>query len=399
MRPRSSVLVQPEAVSSEGGAETGTAPQREAFRWVHLLVPLAAFLASRLLGHLSAALAAWVKEVPTTAVLGAWDGRWYLRAALEGYPSVVGPGDFYAGDVAQVQSPIPFFPLFPGLSRAVMEVFGVGVLVAEALAVTAGGAVATCLVWALARDVYDRQVADRAAVLFAFAPGAIVLSMLYAEALAIALLAGALLLMRRRRWVWAGVVAALATATRPNSIVIVGVCVWMAAVAVHRRREWWALAAPLLAPLGMLGYFSYLWAHTGDPLAWFDVQRRGWGERTDLGIRSAELAWEFVKDPVADPYVFVYGLSLLGVLAMGALFLRRPRPPVELTLFTLGVIGLSLASATLNARPRFVFFAFPLVIVLARWTRGRSFGVVAAASGASMTLLGVFYFLERAYYP
>lgn len=369
------------------------------FRWWHLLVPLAAFLASRVVGHTAAAVAAYVKQVPTTSMLGAWDGRWYLRAALEGYPTTIGPGDFYAGDVTQVQSTIAFFPLYPGLSRGVMEVLGVGVLQAELLVGALAGALATCLVWALARDVYGRKVADRAAVLFAFAPGAIVLSMIYAEGLAIALVAGSLLLMRHHRWIAGGLVAALATATRPNALVLIGVCVWMAGVAIYRRREWRALAAPVLAPMGVLGYFGYLWAHTGDPRAWFDVQHRGWGERTDFGVRSWELTVDFLQNPVVNPYVLLHGLSLLAALGLLALLVMRPRPPAELTLFALGVVGLSLASATLNARPRFLFFAFPLIIVLARWLNGRTFGVVAAASGGAMALLGVFYFLEQAYYP
>jgi 4-amino-4-deoxy-L-arabinose transferase-like glycosyltransferase len=351
------------------------------------------------LGYASAVLAAYVKGVPTTSVLGAWDGRWYLRAALEGYPSVIGPGDFYRGDVTQVQSTIPFFPLYPALSRGVMEVFGVGVLGAETAVALVAGALATCLVWALARDVYDRQVADRAAVLFAFAPGAIVLSMLYAEGLAIALLAASLLLMRRSWWVAGGVCAALATATRPNALIIIGVCVWMAGVAVYRRREWRALAAPVLAPLGVLAYFGYLWRHTGEVNAWFDVQRRGWGEKTDLGIKSAQLAWAWVKHPATDPYLVLYGLTLLVGLALLVPFLRRPFPPFELVLFTLASLALSMSSATLNLRPRFLFFAFPLVIVLARWVRGRAYGIVVGASAASMGLLGVFYFLEKAYYP
>ena len=391
----------PSTPGSTPDAEPDAEPDssRAPFRWRMLLVPLGAFLVSRLLGHLATAVAAYVRGVPTSMAIGSWDGRWYLRAALEGYPTSVGPGDFYAADVTQVQSTIAFFPLYPGLSRGLMDLFGLGVLEAEVLVGAAAGALATCLVWALARDVYGRHVADRAAVLFAFAPGAIVLSMLYAEGLAIALVAGCLLLMRQRRWISAGVVAALATASRPNALVLIGVCVWMAGVAIARRREWRALAAPLLAPLGVLGYFAYLRAHTGDPFAWFDVQRRGWGERTDLGARSWELTMEFLETPTANPYTFLHGTSLIVAIVLLALFLKRPRPPVELTLFAFGVIGLSLASATLNARPRFLFFAFPLVIVLARWVHGRAYSVLVAASAASMTLLGVFYFLEKAYYP
>lgn len=55
----------------------------------------------------------------------------------------------------------------------------------------------------------------------------------------------------------------------------------------------------------------------------------------------------------------------------------------------------------INARPRFLFVAFPLVVALAKWARRPPvFTVMAASFAASTTMLTVFYGLQRAsYYP
>ena len=62
----------------------------------------------------------------------------------------------------------------------------------------------------------DAEVAARAMMLFAVFPGSFVLSFAYSEAALIALCAACLLLLLDERWVLAGLVGALATATRPE---------------------------------------------------------------------------------------------------------------------------------------------------------------------------------------
>src|SRR5207302_5593334 len=128
----------------------------------------------------------------------------------------------------------------------------------------------------------DRRVADRAAVLFAFSPGAFVLSLVYAEGLLVLLSAACLLALLERRWLLAGVLAALAGATRPNATAAMLACAWAAGVAIWKDREWRAAVAPLLAPVGVLGFFVFLWWHTGGAVIWFRGEFQGWGGRVGL---------------------------------------------------------------------------------------------------------------------
>ena len=188
--------------------------------------------------------------------LGQWDGAWYARVATDGYP----------GHLVQGPSTLGFFPLLPLLMHGlvVIDVAGSAVL-AGVLASLAGGLVATLLIRRLATGWWGARAGLRAAVLFCLFPGSIVFSMAYGEGLLIPLAAGCILALERRRWVTAGLLAGLATATQPDAIVLVAVC----AVSSGRelRRVGWqsdagrlSLLAPVLSLVGVAAFAAYLWA-------------------------------------------------------------------------------------------------------------------------------------------
>lgn len=376
---------------------TGRAALRSLAR--PLAVPLLAYLASRVITAFAIGLASVASRHSLHYVLTVWDGRWYEKIALHGYPHHVPQGDFYAHTGRNAQSAVAFFPLYPLLMRGLDRILPGGADVAGVVLSLLLGALATLLVWFVADKVAGRRVADRAAVLFAFSPGAFVLSLVYAEGLLVVLSAACLLALLERRWLLAGVLAALASATRPNATAVAVACAWAAGVAIWRQREWRAAVAPLLAPVGMLAFFVYLWWHTGETLIWFRVESQGWGERIDFGWTNLKLIGDFATHPFHNPnkVVLIASMILTGVLIA---VLVRARLPGVLNAYALSGLGLVLASH-INARPRFIFVAFPLVIALAKTIRKQtSFMVVAGLFAASTVMLTVFYGLHRAnWYP
>jgi hypothetical protein len=359
---------------------------------------LAAYAASRVVSGLAVALAAFAARKPVGEVLVTWDGRWYEKIVEHGYPTSVPQGEWSAGTGHRVQSEVAFFPLYPLLTRLLDPFIPGGPSTAGVVVTLMCGAVATVAIWQLTAWVADRDTANRAAVLFCFSPGAFVLSLVYAEALMLALGAASLLALLQRRWVAAGVLAALASATRPNAAAFVVACAWAAGAAVWQRREWRALVAPALAPAGMAAFFAFLWWHTGEPGIWFRVQADGWGEQVDFGQRNLSVAWAFLRGPLDHPNRLVIGLSLVLVLACVGLLVKA-RLPGALNAYALTSLALVLTSH-INARPRFVFVAFPLVVALAKWARRSAFTVLAATFAASTVMLTIFYGLQRgSYYP
>ena len=364
-----------------------------------LAVPLLAYLASRVLTAFAIGLASVASRHSLHYILTVWDGRWYEKIAVHGYPTHVPQGDFYAHTGRNAQSSVAFFPLYPLLMRGLDRVLPGGPDVAGVVLSLLFGALATVLVWFVAEKVAGRRVADRAAVLFAFSPGAFVLSLVYAEALLVALSAACLLALLERRWVLAGVLAALAGATRPNATAAAIACAWAAAWAIVKDRDWRALVAPVLAPVGMLAFFVFLWWHTGETRIWFRVQSQGWGERLDFGRANLGVFADVFTRPLHNPNRIVLALSMVTAVVLMVVLVRAKLPGV-LNVYALSGLGLVLASH-INARPRFIFVAFPLVIALAKTIRKQpAFMVLVGVFAASMVMLTVFYGLHQLnYYP
>lgn len=170
---------------------------------------------------------------------------------------------------------------------------------------------------------------------------------------------------------------------------LVACCMWAAWEAWRRDGALRPLVAPLLAPLGTVAYFGYLWAHTGSATIWYRTQREGWHERIGWGDATLDGVLEFVRHPFDDPAVTVVVLGLVAALA-GVVLLVTTDLPRTLHVYTAGILFLAVASATLGARPRFVFTAFPLVVAAAIRLRGAAYATVLGTAAALLPLLVVF---------
>lgn len=315
-------------------------------------------------------------KVPFLRALSTWDASWYLHVATNGYGSV--HRKFAVAHHLQVTPDMAFLPLFPLTVRAGHVVTGLTPAAVGAVLVFLLGAVAAVMVWALARRLTDRRVADRAVALWCFFPGAFVLSLIYTEGLTVACAAACLLALLGRRWALAGVAAALATATQPSALVLIPCCAWAAWLAVRRHREWGALVAPALAPLGALSYVGYLWARTGEPAAWYHVQHKYWHGQLNPYATTVSMVYRTIVHPGTLNYL-VPTLGLVLVV-IGAVLLRHWRPPAVVWIYAAGVMALALLSAPVGARPRFFLVAFPLAIATARIVKGRAFVILLGSS-------------------
>ncbi len=307
--------------------------------------------------------------VPAAKFAGLWDGRYYLAIAAHGYPTAV----------SHTNSDIAFFPLYPLVVRCVAAGTGLNVAVAAIVVSLGAGAVACVVVGALVRDVAGEEAGIRAGWLMAFAPGAMFLSPAYPEGLAIALCAGALVMLGRRRWMAAGVLGALATATSSLTLPIVVAAAW----AAWRARTRWAWVAPVLAGAGVGSYFLYLWGHTGTPFAWFDAQRLGWGQHVSL---VAAWHWLGAGPGIAAVETVSIALALAGLWAMG-----KARVPSTWWAYAVALLGSILFGAGLWLTPRLLLSIFPLSGALAVKLRPGQFRVALIGSGVLMALVVAAY--------
>lgn len=315
----------------------------------------------------------------TFSLFMGWDAGWYLSVAENGYPRSVPPG---TGPDAQTS--LVFFPGYPLMFKAISGAFNISLRQAAEIVTLFSGAVASVLLWHLARHFTDREAAARAVALLVFFPAAYVLSMAYAEATFLMFVAGCLLALVHRRWTIAGLCAAAAGATRLHGIALAFVCAWAAFVAIRDRREWKSLLAPLLAPMGTLAFLGFQWFHTGSPFTWLDSQRRGWNNEASSTVFFEQVGRLFSQDRFHDFTVWQGGIGLIFIV-IGVLLFVMWRPPSLLVVYTVAVMVPTMLGGLLS--PRYYLVVLPLFIAIARIVKGGTFYALLGASATMMAML------------
>jgi MFS family permease len=371
---------------------------------------IAVYLSSRALLLLVALVNGALRHHAFTHELAQWDGLWYRELADHGYPN----------QVVHEQSTLGFFPLYPGLMWLVSHALVIPIARYQILSTTVagllvsgiGGLVATVLVGRLAAGWWGESVQRRAILIFCLFPGSVVFSMVYAEGLMLALVAGCLLALQQRRWLLAGVLAGLATATAPEAIVIVLVCAVAAALELRRRglRDRSArrsLLAPALSVTGVGAFGAFLWIWTGSPFAYVIAQRDGWGEKTNVlavlnlaNTLGHQITWRHFDHPTINLNLVVGLGGVIILLGLLVLVVRNRRElSVEAIVWTLGISWLALTSEYTPPNPRLLITAFPAVIVLARYVRGRAFTVLLCVNAVMLVGLSALTFVGTTLRP
>jgi hypothetical protein len=329
---------------------------------------------------------------PMLDVLTSWDGQWYMDIVRNGYPAVVPNDVTYHMDEARAA----FFPLFPMLGKAADTVLPGGDTMAVLALNTVLGFIAVVLIGLLGQRIYGERVGRTTTTLVALFPGSFVLSFAYSEALMLVLAAAAMLCLYDRRWLLAGVFAALTTATRPNGVAYALASDVPSFLAIKEDRDWRALSSVLLAPIGFIVFQIWLGQHTGETFVWFRVQREAWDEGASFGLTALTNTIEAIAQPLTSPTDTITAVSVVATIL--ALWMGwRARLPIWMSAYSWVVIALMLAPATVTARPRFLFTAFPLLIGAALWfeqrhrTDDRSWAMTMAACGAGLAALTGLY--------
>jgi hypothetical protein len=253
-----------------------------------------------------------------------------------------------------------------------------------------GGAVAITVVWRLGIALYDEQVGRNAAILFAVFPGmAVVWGLLYSECVGLAFAAGCLLLMVRERWVWAGIVGALATGTNPAALPLVLAALVPTIQSLRRHELPRSLSSVILIPTGFLAYVAWLGIKYHDVLYWWHLNHQAWDTTVDFGRTLLGLLPHFWMRSLPGPA----WLEWMGVLAVaGAVVaLARAKAPGMINAYCIGVFVLLFVSNTSGFRPRLLTWAFPALIAVAATARRRGWQIVAVAFACLLPITFMVY--------
>jgi len=316
--------------------------------------------------------------------LRSWDSHLYLQVAAHGYPAVA---PLLNGHYTY--STAAFEPVFPALVAIVTFAHVPSVAAAVAVSMV-GGALATVLVWRLALELTDHAGAWRSAVLFAVFPGmGVAWGLLYSECVGLALAAWCLLLMLRRRWLAAGVVGLLATATSPMALPLALAALVPVVQSLRRHQFPGAIATVVLVPLGFLGFAAWLGVRYHDTLYWWHLQRQAWGAAVDVGRSLLSILTHLWSHGYQGPG----WLEWFGVLAVAGagLALWKARLPALVNVYCVGVFFVLFASNSLGFKPRLLTWAFPVLVAVAVKVRGRGWQALVITFAALLPIVFVAY--------
>lgn len=299
------------------------------------------------------------------------DAWYYRQIAATGYePPTTGgtPKNTWA-----------FFPGYPILLKALGGTSDRSFWILALLVSNAALLAALFAIAATARAMgASHDEAARAVWYIALFPTSYFLSLPMTESLFLLLSAGSFLAAAKQRWWAAGILGALAAATR-----VIGICLLPALLLLplQRRqrlsmRQLWLLAIPL----SLLTFMTYLYVHTGDPLAFVHAQTL-WG-------RSGRFAMTFPHTglTISKPWNFVAlnAVAALLMIAAGVWFLIRRQ--WSFAAYTLLSAAVPLSSGSMQSMARYALVDFPLFFWLA--AIGRTPSRDRALTAAFVILLG-----------
>ncbi len=325
----------------------------------------------------------------------AWDSEYYLSIALHGYNDpgmrAVSPASSADAPKSGLQADHPtwtsvnyaFFPVYPYAMRALAT--PLGFLGLAPLAATTLAGVLISLAGALGAVVALGDLADRenpgdgvrAAFYLLIWPAAIFLAQVYTEGLFLGLSFGAMAMLRRRNWVWAAALAALATGTRATGglLLIPLFWTWLEDGGFRRLRtaQWRSALVTLASCLApVIAYLAWRIAF-GAHFEQVETHYFGRGFLRVAGtIQSiADLSDYLIGgDHQAQAYYAVEGLALAAALfTSAALWHRQP----ALTFYGLATLAVALTSGAPLGFPRYVLAIPALFLAPAKWGHNIAF--------------------------
>ncbi|MEO6258819.1 MAG: hypothetical protein ABIP63_00650 [Thermoanaerobaculia bacterium] len=324
----------------------------------------------------------WRTEVPLSAgrlwpelsrIAMVGDAWWYQRIVVDGYERPTGDG--------APKNTWAFFPLYPLLVR----IAGGGGSSFPFAAILTSNAAFLAALFAVAAAGRELGAADddveRATWYLALFPTSYFFSLPMTESLFLLLSAGTLLAAARQRWWAAGILGGLASGTR-----LIGICLLPALLLLplqrrqrlSRQQSWL-----LLVPIGLIGFVCYLYAKTGDPLAFVHAEAL-WGRGgSAAGFGTTIQHGDFV---ISKPWNFVALNAAAGLLMIAASVSFFVRRQWSYAVYSLLSAALPLSSGSLQSLSRYALVDFPLFYWMA--AAGRTPARDRALTAVFVALLG-----------
>ena len=320
-----------------------------------------------------------------------WDSEFYLSIALHGYddPAVraIGPDD---DPVSLNYAFMPFYPLVTRVAALPLRVLGLTPIATATLAgvlVSAAGTLAAMLaLYDLAAEDLGEAGGLRAAFYLVAFPSGFFLAQVYTEGLFAGLAFGCLALIRRKQWLWAALLGALAAWTRAVGVALLIPLVlpwirsgeWTALDLEWRQvyfqgLPWRAMARGLIAVAPLAAFVVWRFSPVGAGFSFIEENYFGRGVLS-LGNTYANWSQAFrslwgENRQAAAYYAIEFAAIALGLAACLATWRRYS----GVAAFSLAVVVLSFTSGPAQGMHRYLLGAPSVFLALGHWGRHPAF--------------------------
>jgi Gpi18-like mannosyltransferase len=285
-----------------------------------------------------------------------WDTVHFLNIAQNGYSAD-----------GQDRILLAFFPLYPWATRVLAFVVG-NYLIGGLLVSTIASIAAALLLLRLVQQDSSAKIAERAVWFLFIFPTSYFLHFAYTESLFIALTFGCILAARKKLWLVAGVLGALACLTRITGIILPPVLLAEAAQQYRQERRFdWGWLWIGVVPAGLLCYLIINWHVTGDPLAFLAIQKEYWYKSLAppwIGIKSTfdSMQWR----PASE--LQVVGVQEILFIALGLVCTIYSWANLRLS-YSVWMTGnwlIFTSTSFVYSVPRYTLTLFPIYILFAQ---------------------------------
>lgn len=323
-----------------------------------------------------------------------------------GYPEwVYGFGNFdgvhylrIARDLYEYQYTQAFFPLFPLL----MKLIGGNLFISGLVIANLSFLVAVILFYKYIASEFDKRTAKRSVIFLLAVPTAFYFGALYTESLFFLFTIGFLILLKKEKFILAGVLAALASGTRIVGIFLFFVLLIELFLIIRKngwkldfKKSWGMILGILISPLGLLGYMGYLYKEFGDPLLFLTAQPAFGAGRSESLVLLPQVLYRYLNilfTVSIRSYPFFTAILELSftLIALGLLIVYFKKMRLSHWVFSFGCIILPTLTGNLSSMPRYILMSFLLIPFLVN-SLGKYFRIaVVVMALIQVILLGLF---------
>lgn len=238
-------------------------------------------------------------------------------------------------------------------------------------------------------EEYGEKKAWLSIILLLTFPTAFYFGSVYSESLFLLLAVLTFRFTRKDKFVYAGIFAALASATKVQGVLLF-VYLLIEIILKHKENHKKGftikeIVGLLISPLGLAGYMAYLWQKFGNPIYFLTAQPAFGAQRSSVPIVTLpQVFYRYFKmlTSITPSNLSFWNASLELVITLAVLVLlvfafRKVR--LSYLVFTALAVILPTLTGTLSSMPRYALLAFPLFPAIAGYKRLGRYTIIVQA--------------------